>query len=392
MSQSESGYDHLKLADSHGLNFAKASFSVLSFRVELSKLKMKEMVSNKIVANKKREKARIGFITRKILSKFGMLIQNIHFMRFTFILSLIAALTFTASSSAQFICDDLIISEYLEGTGNNKGLEFFNPTSEAIDLSAYELQRWSNGEGTVTDATELFGTLPSLTTWVLVNGQTEDVDLGGGALSPMCDPLMQGMADQLDNPYPAPTYMNGNDALVLVKNGTTVVDIFGKPGENPGVAWTNDAENGFTDVGDGAAWLTSNHTLRRKFDVVHGVNVPPVVFDTFLEWDTLPVNTWDGLGSHSCACGSTGTNNLEETPSLEIFPNPAVNGQINIKSGQSVKQIEVYSPEGRLVKVIAPALDIRTWSIATSDWNAGVYFVNVQYLSGSIFAHRIVVR
>ena len=353
---------------------------------------MKEMVSNKIVANKKREKERIGFITRKLLSKFGMLIQNINFMRYTFILSLIAVLTFSASSSAQLTCDDLIISEYLEGTGNNKGLEFFNPTSEPIELSAYELQRWSNGEGTVTDATQLFGTLPSLTTWVLVNGQTEDVDLGGGAMSPMCDPVMQGLADQLDNPYPAPTYMNGNDALVLVKNGTTVVDIFGKPGENPGVAWTNDAANGFTDVGDGAAWLTSNHTLRRKFDVVHGVNVPPVVFDTFLEWDTLPVNTWDGLGSHSCACGSTGTNNLVETPSLEIFPNPAVNGQFNIESGQSVKQIEVYSPEGRLVEVIAPASDIRTWSISTSDWNAGVYFVNVQYLSGSIFAHRIVVR
>ena len=382
----------MKLADSHGLNFAIASFFGLLFRGELPKLKMKEMVSNKIVANKKREKERIGFITRKLLSKFGMLIQNINFMRYTFILSLIAVLTFSASSSAQLICDDLIISEYLEGTGNNKGLEFFNPTSEPIELSAYELQRWSNGEGTVTDATQLFGTLPSLTTWVLVNGQTEDVDLGGGAMSPMCDPAMQGLADQLDNPYPAPTYMNGNDALVLVKNGTTVVDIFGKPGENPGVAWTNDAANGFTDVGDGAAWLTSNHTLRRKFDVVHGINVPPVVFDTFLEWDTLPVNTWDGLGFHSCACGSTGTNNLVETPSLEIFPNPAVNGQFNIESGQSVKQIEVYSPEGRLVEVIAPASDIRTWSISTSDWNAGVYFVNVQYLSGSIFAHRIVVR
>jgi len=52
----------------------------------------------------------------------------------------------------------------------------------------------------------------------------------------------------------------------------------------------------------------------------------------------------------------------------------------------------VYSPEGRLVEVIVPTLDIRTWSIFTSDWNSGVYFVNVQYLNGSIFAHRIVVR
>ncbi|MDE0722289.1 MAG: lamin tail domain-containing protein, partial [Flavobacteriales bacterium] len=248
-------------------------------------------------------------------------------MRISTIFFLVAGLSFSASASAQLICDDLIISEYLEGTGNNKGLEFFNTTSEAIDLSAYELQRWSNGEAGSTDVTQLYGTLPPLTTWVLINGQTEDVDLGGGAISPACDPVMQGMADQLDNPYPAPTYMNGNDALVLVKNGTTVVDIFGKPGEDPGTAWTNDAENGFTDVGDGAAWLTSNHTLRRKYDVVHGLNVPPVVFDTFLEWDTLPVNTWDGLGSHSCACGTSGTDNLMETPSIEIFPNPSVNGQ-----------------------------------------------------------------
>ena len=60
-------------------------------------------------------------------------------MRLSIIFSLIAVLTFTASSSAQLTCDDLIISEYLEGTGNNKGIEFFNTTSESIDLSAYEL-------------------------------------------------------------------------------------------------------------------------------------------------------------------------------------------------------------------------------------------------------------
>ena len=205
----------------------------------------------------------------------------------------------------QVVCFDIFISEYVEGSGNNRAVEFFNPTSESIDLSAYELQRWSNGEFTVTDATQLFGTLPPLSTWVLVNGQTEDVDLGGGGISPACDPELQALADQLDNPYPAPTFMNGNDALVLVKNGTTVIDIFGKPGEDPGVAWTDDAGNGFTDVGNGADWLTSNHTLRRKFDVVQGITDPPVVFDTFLEWDTLGLDTWDGLGFHNCFCGDS---------------------------------------------------------------------------------------
>ena len=216
-------------------------------------------------------------------------------MRFTTHL-LGAALLMPLFSSAQ--CTDLFISEYLEGTGNNKGLEFYNPTSEAISLSGYQLQRWSNGEGTATDWVDLNGTIEAFGTWVLVNGQTEDVELGGGAISPAVDPVMQAYADQLDNPYPAPTYMNGDDALVLVKNGDNVVDIFGKPGEDPGVAWTNDEANGYIDIGDGAAWLTSNHTLRRKYAVTQGITVPPISFNTFAEYDTVSVNTWDGLGIH----------------------------------------------------------------------------------------------
>jgi hypothetical protein len=312
-------------------------------------------------------------------------------MRLSTIFFLAAGLSFSVTASAQ-ICYDIFISEYLEGSGNNKGIELFNPTNETIDLSMYTLQRWSNGEAGMTDETQFIGNLPPMTTWVLVNGQTEDVDLGGGSISPMCDAVMQGLADQLDNPYPAPTYMNGNDALVLVKNGTSVVDIFGKPGEDPGTAWTNDAENGFVDIGDGASWLTSNHTLQRRYDVGTGVTVQPIAFDTFLEWDTLPNNTWSGLGNHSCVCGSTGIQQLESTPELHVFPNPVVSGQFKIESGQSVTQIEIYSPEGRLVEVITPNSQVRSWSITTSEWNAGVYFVNVKYLSGSIFAHRIVIR
>ena len=101
-------------------------------------------------------------------------------MRFTTQL-LGLALLMPLFSSAQ--CTDLFISEYLEGTGNNKGLEFYNPTSEAISLSGYQLQRWSNGEGTATDWVDLNGTIEAFGTWVLVNGQTEDVELGGGAIT-----------------------------------------------------------------------------------------------------------------------------------------------------------------------------------------------------------------
>src|SRR5690606_28807467 len=129
------------------------------------------------------------------------------------------------ATSAQ--CTELFISEYVVGTGNNKAYELYNPTDADIVLDGYLLKRYSNGEQTAGDETVLMGTIPAYGTWVVANGQTEDIDLGT-FISPKCDPELQALADQLDNPYPAPTFMNGNDALVLVTSTGAPVDIFGK--------------------------------------------------------------------------------------------------------------------------------------------------------------------
>ncbi len=308
-------------------------------------------------------------------------------MRFTTQL-LGAALLMPLLSNAQ--CTDIFISEYMEGTGNNKGLEFYNPTSEAIDLSAYQLQRWSNGEGTATDWVDLLGTIEAFGTWVLVNGQTEDVELGGGAISPAVDPAMQAFADQLDNPYPAPTYMNGDDALVLVKNGDNVVDIFGKPGEDPGVAWTNDEANGYIDIGDGAAWLTSNHTLRRKYEVQQGVTIPPISFNTFAEYDTLAVNTWDGLGSHSCACNPSHVETMTQSIVTSVYPNPSVNGTITLEADQSIERVSIFGVQGALVYDQRNETAALRWTV--DNLHAGAYLVQLHFAGGRTFAHQVLVR
>lgn len=46
-------------------------------------------------------------------------------------------------------CSDLFFSEYVEGYGNNKALEIYNPTEAAIQLSEYSIVRFRNG---ATDA------------------------------------------------------------------------------------------------------------------------------------------------------------------------------------------------------------------------------------------------
>ncbi|KAA3621582.1 MAG: lamin tail domain-containing protein, partial [Bacteroidetes bacterium] len=52
-------------------------------------------------------------------------------------------------------CDELFFSEYVEGYANNKALEIYNPTDEAINLSGYSLARLSNGATSANPPTKV---------------------------------------------------------------------------------------------------------------------------------------------------------------------------------------------------------------------------------------------
>ena len=271
----------------------------------------------------------------------------------------------TVFASAQ---TDLFFSEYCEGSGNNKGVEIYNPTDEAIDLNEYWVVRYSNGSLVFTDGgtTHLQGIIEPYHTFVLVNGQTTS-----SGTSPACDPEMQALADQLDGDYPAPTYMNGNDAIALLKtpngdpptqNNITPVDLIGEIGlgsaisgetgwsyiQDTTITYNNSAgepvtakvinyvvQKYATNGSDwGAFWMswTSGHSLIRKPHVVQGVVSNPSPFVVSMEWDTVPAqldtagyysyeDIWDNLGSHSC----------------NVLPNPlAWNDQVETGNTQPV--------------------------------------------------------
>jgi predicted extracellular nuclease len=89
------------------------------------------------------------------------------------------------------------------------------------------------------------------------------------------------------------TTFNVENLFDLVLNTPEVVDSFGRVGENPGSGgW----------FGGGIA--TANHTLRRKSAICSGDSDPSDTFDPSVEWDGFPINTFDGLGSHSVSCGT----------------------------------------------------------------------------------------
>ncbi len=291
----------------------------------------------------------------------------------------IAAMAVVLASTAQ--CDQLFISEYVVGTGNNKAYELYNPTSEAINLNGYVLQRWSNGEQSSTDETILSGTIPAFGTWVVANGQTEDIDLGT-FISPACDPELQALADQLDNPYPAPTFMNGNDALILVLNTSTICDIFGKPGEDPGEAWT---------APDGT-FITSGHTMVRKWDVQDGVTTIPITFDPLAQWDTLAADTWTNLGFHDCLCDPTFVGVEDRTPlDISVYPTLiGTNEPINIKTNYAIREVEVYDITGRIIRTTLNLSNANAGSVSLGNLTSGAYILNVYMENNITFSTRII--
>lgn len=224
-------------------------------------------------------------------------------------------------------CSDLFISEYVEGLGNNKAIEIYNPTNQSIDLSNYGLVRYSNGNSTAGDISFLTGaSIEGHDTYVVVIDKRDP--LGTGLEAPIF-PDLELLADTFINPVSSggswPMYFSGNDAIALVKDeGLTQVDLFGKIGEGSGFGGWN--AYGTSIIG-ATLYISENHTLVKKYNVLNGVPINPLTFDVLLEYDSLPNNTFSNLGFHDCQC------NIEPIPGC-TSPNACnFNAEANLNDG-----------------------------------------------------------
>lgn len=294
--------------------------------------------------------------------------------------------------AAQAQCNDIFFSEYVEGSGNSKGVEIYNPTASPIDLSQYTLKRYSNGGTSNPDVLQLSGTIQPYDVIIVVNGQTDTVDLGGGGQSPPADPALQAMADILDNDYPAPCYFNGDDALTI-ENGATIIDIFGKVGEDPGGAWTTDTSANFTDA-NGGRWWTRNHTLIRKAEVQEGVTQNPALFNPAVEYDSLPQNTWDNLGSHGCNCDPNYVSlNEYAKANLSLYPNPAKSGSpITLTASERIESYQVYSLVGQQIAAGRISSPDKFLTLVGLNGEPGVYFVQVRLSNGETVTKKFILQ
>ncbi len=176
----------------------------------------------------------------------------------------------------------MIISEYVMGSSNNKYIEICNGTGATVDFttSAYYILIYANGSATVSNSIQLTGTL--------ANGAKYIVEHTSEALGVSAN-LSSGSLN-----------FNGNDAVALARDssGTTLVDVIGQIGTDPGTEWVNGSVS------------TLSKTLRRKSSITAGDTDGSNAFDPATEWDASAVDTASDLGSHTVTTLSGNSNTM----------------------------------------------------------------------------------
>ena len=324
------------------------------------------------------------------------------------LLLLIASVFFSLVIFSQE-CSDLFISEYVEGTGNNKALELYNPTNDPIDLGDYKLVRYSNG-GTTPYSIDLAGTIQAKSTYVVV---LDKRDPNGTGLEQPVDSALQLKADTFLCPIYEVSrmmYFNGNDAVTLEKKSNgAVVDLFGFVGppmtsDDNGWGSLNDTTITYNSGGVPTEytiqnyivgplfWLswTKDNTLIRKQFVGEGVHEnPSPYFVVFEQWDSIPVNSFDSLGFHNCDCSTFGIDENFVYTDISIYPNPVINGEFTIEAGESIDEVRIIDISGKIIEF--KQLDGQAGSVKLSIINKlkGFYFVTVILSSGQVTTKKL---
>lgn len=250
------------------------------------------------------------------------------------------AVTTNSSGGTGGTATDLLFSEYIEGSGNNKALEIANNTGASVSLSAYTIKKQTNGAGSWSTGLALSGTLASGSKFTIVNSSM------ASSCYPTSSANISTTATELT--------FNGNDAVGLFKNGV-LIDIIG-------------TFNG------GTANFAIDVTLRRKSTVT----APSTTFNLTSQWDSFTTDTCSNLGAKlvkDTTTLETATETTLDYKGIILYPNPS-NGNFTIyfNTIEAPYSIEIISILGQKVFEKSNITD----SLSTiNNLPKGIYIVRI---------------
>lgn len=259
----------------------------------------------------------------------------------------------TNASGTGGTASDILFSEYIEGSGNNKALEIANNTGASVSLSTYTIKKQTNGAGAWSTGLALSGTLATGSKFTIVN-------------SSMSSSCFATSSANISTTATELTF-NGNDAVGLFKNGV-LIDIIG-------------TFNG------GTANFAADVTLRRKSTVT----APSTTFNLSSQWDSYTTDTCSNLGAKRAQIAAIETEE-EIVPQLQeviLYPNPT-NGNFNIyfNTINSPYSIEIISIFGQRVFEKSNITD----SLSTiNNLPKGIYIVRINQDSET-FSKKIIIN
>lgn len=202
---------------------------------------------------------------------------------------------------------DLMVTKYLEGTSNNKGIEITNKTGHPVNLSDYRLsiQFTSGTNYYFVDPYELEGTVQNNETFVVLN---PDANFS-------CYTINQA---KFVTAAPQMTY-SGSQYLELRYKSSTVDAI--------GVSGTNNSS------------VLGNVSLYRKSNIAQ----PTTTFN-ISEWDSYASNYCQSLGTLATAEAILAQNN-----EFKIYPNP-VNDHVFVSGKtENIKTAQILDLSGKVI-------------------------------------------
>lgn len=200
-----------------------------------------------------------------------------------------------------------MVTKYLEGTSNNKGIEITNKTGHPVNLSDYRLSiQFSSGTNYYfVDPYELEGTVQNNETFVVLN---PDANFS-------CYTINQA---KFVTAAPQMTY-SGSQYLELRYKSSTVDAI--------GVSGTNNSS------------VLGNVSLYRKSNVAQ----PTTTFN-ISEWDSYASNYCQSLGTLATAEAILAQNN-----EFKIYPNP-VNDHVFVSGKtENIKTAQILDLSGKVI-------------------------------------------